>query len=236
MPHELSAELYDAIYSYKDYAGEVVRIRDVIEARRAGARTLLDVACGTGKHLELLREHFAVEGLDLSEEQLAVARRRLPDVALHRADMTSFGLGRRFDAVICLFSAIGYLRSVAAMCSAVASMARHLEPGGVLVVEPWLTPDQYRADGTPHVRFVDEPDLKIARMNVAEREGDLAVMDMHHLVGRPGQIDYFVERMELYLFSDEQYREAFRAAGLVVEHDPEGLIGRGLYVGVSRAR
>ena len=234
MPHELSAEIYDAIYAYKDYAGEVARIRDVIEARRPRARTLLDVACGTGKHLELLREHFDVEGLDLSDEQLAVARRRLPGVVLHRADMTTFDLGRRFDAVICLFSAIGYLSSVDAMRSAVASMARHLEPGGVLVVEPWLTPDEYRPDGTPHARFVDEPTLKIARINVSEREGDLAVMDMHHLVGRPGRVEHFVEHMELYLFTDEQYREAFRAAGLDVEHDPEGLIGRGLYVAVNR--
>lgn len=35
------------------------------------------------------------------------------------------------------------------------------------------------------------------------------------------------------LFNDGQYREALVAAGLSVEHEPEGLMGRGLYIGTA---
>jgi SAM-dependent methyltransferase len=144
--------------------------------------------------------------------------------------MRDFDLGRRFDVVTCLFSAIGYAQTEHELRGAIAAMARHLEPGGVLVVEPWLTPESYE---TPHLGslFVEEDDLAIARMNIAEHGEGTSVMVFHYLVGTPEGIDRFEERHELGLFTVEQHLEAFRSAGLAVEHDPEGLTGRGLYLG-----
>ena len=80
-------------------------------SRARPARALLDVACGTGKHLERLAQDHSVEGMDLDAALLELALRRLPGVPLHQADMTSFELGRRFDAVVCLFSSIGYVKT-----------------------------------------------------------------------------------------------------------------------------
>lgn len=109
-------------------------------------------------------------------------------------------------------------------------MARHLKPGGVLAVEPWFWPEQWISQ-RPHVMTIDEPDFKLVRMNTTWVEGRLAVMDMHHLVGRPEAVEHFVERVELALYTHEEYLDAFRAAGLQPEHDAEGLMGRGLYLG-----
>jgi SAM-dependent methyltransferase len=227
-----SADFYDALYSFKDYEAETTRLRELIAERVPGARSLLDIACGTGKHLELLRGHFDVAGLDLDPELLAIARERVPGVALHESDMTNFDLGRRFDVVACLFSSIGYVRDEPRLRSAIAAIARHLEPGGLLVVEPWLPPDAWR-EGHVAMLVVDEPEQKIVRMNRADRDGDVSVIDFHYLVGTPKQVEHFTEHHELGLFTDEQYRDAFAAAGLAVEHDPEGLMGRGLYLGTQ---
>jgi len=230
-----SARLYDAIYSFKDYAAEAAAIHELVQRRNAGASTLLDVACGTGAHLAELRRWYRSVGLDADPELLAVARERLGDVELVEGDMRDFDLGRRFDAVTCMFSSIGYVGGVEELDRAVATMAGHLEPGGVLVVEPWLSPD--RID-VPHVGavFVDEPELKIARMDTVEVSGNRSIMELHYLVGRPDDIEHFTERHELTLFEDEEMLAAFRAAGLAVEHDREGgPMGRGLYVGVAPA-
>ena len=225
-----SARLYDAVYaSIRDYPREAAELDRLIQERRPGARTLLDVACGTGAHLDHLSGYEA-EGLDLDPEMLAVARERLPNVPLHEGDMADFELGKRFDAVVCMFSSIGYVRTEERLRSAVASMARHLEPGGVLVVEPWLSPEAW-VDRHVGAVFVDEPELKIARMNVGEREGNLSIFEFEYLVGTPNGLERFNERHELGLFTVEQYLEAFRAAGLEVDHDPEGPMGRGLYIG-----
>ena len=230
-----SAELYDAIYGDKDYAGEARQVHEVIQRLgRSGGRALLDVACGTGLHLSHLRAWYDVEGVELSDGMLAVARRRLPGVPLHQGDMAEFRLDRRFDAITCLFSAIGYVRTVERLRRAVANMARHLAPGGVLVVEPWLFPDAYRP-GHIHGRFVDRPRLKLARMCVSGVEGRLSVLDMHYLVTTPSGTDRFTERHEIGLFAPEEYEDAFRAAGLRVAFDAQGLTGRGLYAGVKDA-
>jgi len=159
------------------------------------------------------------------------ARERLPDVPFHEADMTSFDLGSRFDAVVCMFSSIGYARTEERLGSAVASMARHLDSGGVLVVEPWLTPEVW-LDRHVGAVFVDEPELKIARMNVSQRDGDVSIVDFQYLVGTPDAVEHFSERHELGLFTVDQHLDAFKAAGLEAEHDPEGPMGRGLYVAI----
>jgi SAM-dependent methyltransferase len=227
-----SARFYDAIYGFKDYAGEAEQVHERIQRARPGAASLLDVACGTGGHLLHLAARYRCEGIDLVAEQLAIARERLLDVPLHEADMVSFDLGRRFDAVVCLFSSIGYVGTVERLRSAIASMAAHVEPGGVLIVEPWLLPEAWEG-GHLSALFVDEPDIKIARMGRSETEGRLSVLQLEHLVlTHEDGVQHFVERHELALFTVDDQLDAFRRAGLDAEHDPEGLIGRGLYTAV----
>ncbi|HEX3052988.1 MAG TPA: class I SAM-dependent methyltransferase [Aggregatilineaceae bacterium] len=228
-----SAQFYDLVYGYKDYAGEAQAIHKLItQYCRSGGNVLLDVACGTGRHLDYLQEFYAVSGLDLSAELLTVARQRLPGATFYEADMVDFDLGVQFDVIICLFSAIGYVQTDPCLWQTVQGMSRHLKPGGVVIVEPWFTPEQWHP-GTAHATFVDQPELKVARMTVSEQEGSLSRNDFHWLVATPAGIQYFTERHELGLFTQDAYMSALREAELDVIFDPDGLTGRGLYIGVK---
>ncbi len=226
---------YDAIYSWKDYAGDAARLCLIITEKartEKPAATLLDVACGTGMHLSYLQGHFEVEGLDFDEGMLDLARERLPGVPLHRASMNNFDLGKRFDVVTCLFSAIGAMTSPEELEQAICCMARHTNPGGLIMIEPWLPPDVFET-GRLNALFVDQPDLKLVRMSISAREGDVALFDFHYLIGTPEGISTTTELLRLGLFTPEQYMAAFTACGLQVEHDKQGLLERGMYTGLK---
>jgi dTDP-3-amino-3,6-dideoxy-alpha-D-glucopyranose N,N-dimethyltransferase len=224
---------YDALYSFKDYSAESKKVRAVISKRsRTGGRTLLDVACGTGAHLAHLRRHFKVEGLDLDGAMLAVARKRLKGVRLHRADMRTFRLASRFDAVVCLFGSIGYARTVAGLDRTVANLARHTRPGGVVLVEPWIFPAAF-TDGHLNVVTFASKDLAVARVARTTRRGRLSRLHLEYLVATARRTDHLDETHALGLFTVGEYKRAFVRAGLKVAFDKWGLAGRGLFIGTK---
>lgn len=230
MPYTSRPDLYDLEYSFKDYAAEAAALTRLVRERHRQARTLLDVACGTGRHLEHLRGEFDCEGVDLDEGLLEAARSRLPGVPLRQADMRDFDLGRRFDVVTCLFSAIGFVGGPDGLDLAATALARHLAPGGLLLVEPWLTPDAWLA-GRPHVLAYDGPGIALARVTLSGlRDARVSTTEMHYVVATAAGVEHFVQLHEPYLFTHEEMRGAFERAGLEVEHDAEGPIGRGLWI------
>jgi ubiquinone/menaquinone biosynthesis C-methylase UbiE len=223
-----SAALYDAMHPNLNYVQAVNNLQRLIDQHRPGAVTLLDVACGTGRHLELLSADFRAEGLDISDGMLAEARKRCPELPLHLADMRSFDLGKRFDVVTCLFSSIGYVNSFAELVQTIETLRRHASPGGLIVLEPWLTPEKYRV-GPVTAHSTESDGMRISWMYTAKREGDRSVFDIHHLVGTSDGVEHFVERHSLALFSTDQYLEAFRLAGLEPTTDESGFFGYGMF-------
>jgi SAM-dependent methyltransferase len=227
-----SAAFYDAIYAArgKDYVAEAAWLRAAYRNAAPRSSRLLDVACGTGRHLLQLRGEFAVEGLDAEPAMIAIARERLPDVPLHVARMQDFTVEGRFAIVQCLFSSIGYVADENELQATIARFAGVVERGGVLVVEPWFSPSDWREDRVDAV-FVDQPDLKIARLGRPERYGTTSVLRYEFLVAEPSGISAFSETHALQLFTEAQYRTAFEAAGLEVRNERSDLFARGLFIG-----
>ena len=236
MYKKLSGRVYDALHDvFKDYPTECARLRAVLRRHAPRAKTLLDVACGTGRHLEQLRKRYYVEGLDSSAEMLRTARKRCPGVRLHQVNMVNFRLRHRFDVIICLFSSIAYVKTPKRLRRTIANFASHLQPGGVVVVEPWFYPETYWK-GRVVANFVNKPELKIVWMYTSEAEGRTAILDSHYLVGTPERIDHFTERYEIGLFTHRQYFQAFQKARLSVHYDSNGLMGRGMYIGLKEQK
>lgn len=227
-----SAEFYDLIYgAMKDYAAEARAIAELLRRTHPQASTVLDVACGTGEHARLLAaEHgFRVDGVDLDPAFVRIAAAKNPSGRFERADMAAFELGRRYDAVLCLFSSIGYVRTEDRLRGALACFRDHLAPGGVVIVEPWFRPDTFSAGQTTS-KTIEAEGLRIVRTSATEVVGRLSRVRFDYRIEGPEGLRQATEIHELGLFTVEEMMAAFAAARLAVDHDPQGLTGRGLYI------
>jgi SAM-dependent methyltransferase len=231
---DASAEYYDLIYaSFKDYQAEAGQVASLLRRLRPACRTLLDVACGTGEHARLLAgAGFIVDGLDLDATFVRIARQKHPAGRFFEADMSGFRLPHRYDAVVCLFSSIGYLRTLDRVAGAFACFREHLAPGGVVVVEPWFAPGVLEHGRV--ARNTGEADgVRVTRSSRVEVEGRLSRLHFDYEITDGTGTRHASEVHELGLFTTQEILEAFRQAGLEADYDPKGLTDRGLYVARS---
>ena len=219
-----SADIYDALYAFRDTRGEAQRAMKL--ARAALGRpieSVLDVGCATGDHAaHVLRSGVRrVEALDLDGGLLAIARRKYPNLRFHRGDMTSVRLGETFDVVLSFYGVIAYAHTPARLRRFAANVARHLNEGGVAVIEPWHLAGAYRPE--PLARHVITEDAAIARASVSALKGSTVRMTVDYLVAHGTRLRHLHEVHRLGLFSREEHLEAFRAAGLAARWSDEGL-------------
>jgi SAM-dependent methyltransferase len=220
----LHAELYDVIYADKPYADEarfvVERLEKALGRRPA---TLLDVACGTGRHAaEFAAMGIEVTGVDINDELLAHARERVPGVEFVAQDMTQLDLGEaRFDAITCLFDSIGYPQDDELVTAALAGMRRHLAEEGAFGFEYLHAPAMLAHAAPVRVRRWELPD-GAELLRVSETELDAAQRRMevsYELVAlRPdGSYDRWIESQANRFFSVDEMNRLAAAAGLSVE-------------------
>ena len=226
-----SAELYDLIYSsFKDYREEAAQIAALLRVRHPNCRTVLDAGCGTGEHARLLAaDGFVVDGIDLDPAFVSIASRKNLNGRFVEGDMADFHLGRRYDAVLCLFSSIGYVCSLARLGETLRCFREHVTPAGVVVVEPWFQPGDI--DPMRVTRQTAEGDgLRVTRTARIGVDGRLSTLVFDYEVIDTTGTRTFREEHELGLFTVDEMQDAFRNAGLDAAYDPIGPGGRGLFV------
>ena len=227
-----SAELYDAIYfGFKDYATEAADIARRIRAEHPLARTVLDVACGTGEHAKRLAEHhgFEVDGVDLNGEFLRLARLKHPAGRFYEADMREFDLPGRYDAVICMFSSIGYVKTLPELERALRNFRRHLAPNGIVMVEPWFPPEAVSA-GHKSTRTAEANGVHVERVSTTDIDGRLFLLRFDYTIREGDRVRHTTELHELGLFTRDETLQAFAAAGLTARHEAPTELNRGLYL------
>lgn len=232
---ELS-QYYDLIYSWKDYKSESNKIKSLIKKyKKSDGNDLLEVACGTGKHTQYLKDSFSILATDANKNMLSFAHKNNPGITFKQVDMIHLNLGKTFDIIICLFSSIGYVKTYKNLNKTIKNFSQHLNKGGVIIIEPWLTQSSY-ITGFPTMTTYDGENIKIARLCVCKKRGVLSVMDMHYLIAEKDKnMKQFVERHELAMFDVDKFLKIMKKHGLKANFLKNGLMrDRGLYIGVKK--
>jgi SAM-dependent methyltransferase len=140
-------DAYDAQFQALAQAGEDVH-GEAHFVVSLGVTSVLDAGCGTGRvAIELARRGIDAVGVDLDATMLAVAQRKAPHLPWYAGDIATIELtvpeapARRclFDAIVLAGNVMIFL-APGSEAAAVANLARHLAPGGVLVAGFQLLP------------------------------------------------------------------------------------------------
>lgn len=227
---EISA-YYDEMYvNEAHYREEVERIVGIVNQYMPTAKTILDIACGTGAQAKYLAEHYAVTGLDLSPEMLAIAKEKVPSGQFILADMCNFSLDTRFDVAANLYGSIGFAENYNAMKLSVKCVYAHLNSGGVFILTPWSTKETFK-DGLVAKSRAEKPN-GFCRMESVQRISENKVcVQMHHLVANNMDISYHKNEAFVSLFSEAEYRAALEEAGFVIAARlPESAFRMGAFI------
>jgi SAM-dependent methyltransferase len=134
---DLYARFYDL--NLGDFDADLLMIQQF--AARCGS-PVLELACGTGRVLlPLARQGYQVSGVDISPAMLEVARDKvaaegLADrVTLVEGDMRDFALDGRFNLAFVAVNSFMHLLTTDDQLTALACIRRHLNPGGLLLVD-----------------------------------------------------------------------------------------------------
>jgi SAM-dependent methyltransferase len=223
----LLARLYDA-FPFSDDLPLYDRLAT------AGGGPVLELGCGSGRILlPLVRSGHEVVGVDASSPMLALARSKLeaapPDVAgrarLVEDDVRTFDLGERFHLAIVAVKTFAYLITRPDQQQALASIAAHVRPGGLLALDllnptpEWLC----RPDGSVHQDVLGKlPDgagtvVRTETMVRTDLAAQVRVIRSAYEVVRNGQVTkHFVEWPFRYTYRFEA-EHLLERAGFDVE-------------------
>lgn len=101
-----------------------------------GCRTVLDVACGNGRHaIPLAACGFSVTGIDRSPQLIAIAKRRAHEsqstARFSVTDVRDFDTDEVFDAAVIMWSSFGLLPYREALCA----ITLCIKPRGLLILD-----------------------------------------------------------------------------------------------------
>lgn len=229
------AKYYDMLYKWKNYGAEASAVHEIIgHLRDKPATTMLDAGCRTGKHTQALADNYHITGLEENRHLLDIAKKNFPKIEFVGAPLHQFNLHQRFDAIVCLFGAVNTCRSSTQLTEAIKNFSDHLNPGGVLVLEPLFTTETFKP-GIPHSMHIQHNDTHIHRTHVPRRKStNSAVLDFHYMITTRDGVTSVRDMHELGLFSVEQYIDTCTKHGIKATYLEQGLAeGRGLIIGVK---
>lgn len=101
-------------------------------------KTIIDLGCGTGEHVEALRRlGYDMLGVDNSNFMLNVAKKRFPYARFQLGSMQDFRVDTNYDALVCLYGTFNYLTNFQDIQNTFHSIYSALKPKGLLILEIW---------------------------------------------------------------------------------------------------
>lgn len=194
------AQYYDVIYAKKNFSGEAKWIYNYLKNRGLLKNaSLLDIACGTGRHIAYWQKFYQCIGVDISRNAIKLAQKRVPDASFFVADMQKLQLDMKFDIVACLFGSIAYARALPKLKKTLQTFSAHIKTNGFLVIEPWISLKDF-VSGLTSSRCFETEHGTMHRLSLSHKRANGADIEEHYLISSNGNIKYYNDVHSIGLF------------------------------------
>lgn len=135
------AKVYDRlIHSDIDYEDWGKKILDICDEHKMVKKDYLDLACGTGNLTSVIGKNFIfTTAIDLSEEMLAIADRKMKDVRMKGKtlcqNICNFRVDKKFDLVTCCLDSTNYILEENDLKMYFKSVFKHLKDNGLFIFD-----------------------------------------------------------------------------------------------------
>ena len=237
-PFERSAYFYDDLYEGKNYAAEAGYVDTLIQSYSPGARALLDLGCGTGRHaIEFTGKGYSVVGVDRSLEMIARAIGRRDYVssdirerlAFQHGDIRDLRLDRHFDAVVALFHVVSYQISNDDLLAALTTARAHLRENGVFIFDCWYGPGVLTDPPAVRVKRLQRGFSQLLRIAEPAMRINENLVDIHHnfvITAPREECSEFKEMHTMRYFFAPELALALERTGLKLVAVAEWMSGR----------
>lgn len=209
------AGLYDKLYSYKNYSKEVEFINQFVPDSTS-EKNVLDLACGTGKHLgEYVKLDYRATGLDANEAMLTIAKKNFPAVNFVLGDLSNLDITDEYILISCLFSSIQYVTEFKALELTFATIYKHLKNGGVFAFDLGYAKDRWQEGYTVISTYRDDQ-TQIAMMAQSRSSDGISFWKPVIFSKINEKVNMVVDEHEIRLYSVEEIHNLLEDAGFSV--------------------
>jgi ubiquinone/menaquinone biosynthesis C-methylase UbiE len=213
--YEKFAYDYDEFGSIADYLNEEKLFFEKLFAKYK-AHTVLDCACGTGHHLNMFSEMgLEVSGSDYSQSMIQVTNKNLhhlgKEIPVTQCDFRYLEkvYHNKFDAIVCLATALPHLHTDEDLFTALTSMYNKLNQNGLLILTQGTT---HYTLSLPSIEVVVNRN-EFSRIFVKEHDDQFQTIHVLDLFHSEKRTEYNQYDMAYRILLDDDYKRLLTEAG-----------------------
>ena len=196
--------LYDVIYSKKNYKAETNFISKIIKKFHSPNVNILDIGCGTGEHtLELLKKGYRVTGIDLSNEMLKIAKKKLLSNNLFSNNLFNLDaynvnkLDIKFNVVLMMFNVIGYFEDIQLFFHKLKDC---IEPNALIFFDYWSEKAVKKNPPKTTKKDFSYKQFKATRISKGKIIKNKVIVDLNLNIIKGNQTKSFNETHNVYFY------------------------------------
>ncbi len=216
--YNILSKYYDLLHREKNYKAEALFFINLIKKNKKSTwNTLLDVACGTGRHLEQFKKEFICEGKDLSKDLINIAKKRNPWLYFTVEDMRQLTTQKKYDIITILFNSIAYLNNKKELKTTLSNIYKILNKNGILLIETLFLTDTIKNIKT-HIREYSWKTFSIKRIIDTIVTNDIANLKAKYTIKIKGQSKKeIIDKQKIPLYSQKEMKQIIEDEGFKVK-------------------